>query len=102
MFLAEGLGHAFMSLTEGSTVVYLCSTPYAPGREHGVHPLDPAIGIDWPDVGPDGDPLAGLLSDKDAAAPTLAEAVESGLLSSYAEGFVRGRGSPNPPIGGPR
>ena len=45
MFLAEGLGHAFMSLTEASTVVYLCSTPYAPGREHGVHPLDPAIGI---------------------------------------------------------
>ena len=32
--LAEGLGHAFMALTEQATVLYLCSTPYAPGREH--------------------------------------------------------------------
>ncbi len=48
MFLSEGLGHAFMALSEQATVLYLCSTPYAPGREHGVDPLDPDIGIDWP------------------------------------------------------
>ena len=48
VFLAEGLGHAFMALSDQATVLYLCSTPYAPGREHGVHPLDPEIGIDWP------------------------------------------------------
>ena len=42
VYLSEGLGHAFLSLEDGSTVMYLCSeTPYAPGREHGVHPLDP-------------------------------------------------------------
>ena len=46
LYLSEGLGHAFCSLADGSTVVYLCSTGYNPGREHGVHPLDPAIGID--------------------------------------------------------
>ena len=55
------------------TVVYLCSTPYAPGREHGVHPLDPAIGIDWPDTGTDGQPLTHALSAKDADAPSLEE-----------------------------
>ena len=48
VFLAEGLGHGFMALSEQATVVYLCSTGYAPGREHGVHPLDPALGIAWP------------------------------------------------------
>ena len=54
-----------MALSDQATVLYLCSTPYAPGREHGVHPLDPDIGIDWPvDVEP-------ILSDKDAAAPSL-------------------------------
>ena len=48
LFISEGLGHAFTALSETATVVYLCSTPYAPGREHGVHPLDPAVGIAWP------------------------------------------------------
>ena len=81
MFLAEGLGHAFMALTDGATALYLCSTPYAPGREHGVHPLDPAIGVAWPadeDVTP-------VLSEKDAAAPTLEEALRAGQLPRYAD-----------------
>ena len=81
VFLAEGLGHAFMALTDGATAVYLCSTPYAPGREHGVSPLDPAIGIAWPlDDG-----VAPVLSDKDAAAPTLEQALRAGALPSYAD-----------------
>jgi dTDP-4-dehydrorhamnose 3,5-epimerase len=79
VFLAEGLGHAFMALTDDATALYLCSTPYAPGREHGVDPLDPAIGIAWPlDTEP-------VLSEKDAAAPTLDEALRAGLLPSYQE-----------------
>jgi len=69
-----------MSLEDGSTVAYLCSTGYAPEREHGVHPLDPAIGIVWPTAGRDGRPLTPVLSDKDAAAPLLAAAERSGLL----------------------
>lgn len=77
VYLAEGLGHAFMALNDQATVVYLCSAPYAPGREHGVHPLDPAIGIAWPaGVEP-------VLSQKDATAPTMAEAERAGLLPSY-------------------
>lgn len=75
--LAEGLGHAFMALTDDATVVYLCSTGYAPEREHGIHPLDPGLAIEWP-AG-----LAPVLSAKDAAAPGLAEAERAGLLPSY-------------------
>jgi dTDP-4-dehydrorhamnose 3,5-epimerase len=80
VFLGEGLGHAFMALTDGATALYLCSTPYAPGREHGVNPLDPAIGIGWPLE--DGE--APVLSDKDAAAPSLDEALRAGQLPGYA------------------
>jgi dTDP-4-dehydrorhamnose 3,5-epimerase len=77
IYLAEGLGHAFLALSEQATVVYVCSQPYAPGREHGVHPLDPDLGIDWPaDLTP-------LLSGKDAAAPTAKEAMAMGLLPEY-------------------
>ncbi|MFI8192558.1 dTDP-4-dehydrorhamnose 3,5-epimerase [Streptomyces sp. NPDC085946] len=77
VFLAEGLGHAFMALTDDATVVYLCSTGYAPEREHGVHPLDPALGIAWPEG------VTPVLSPKDAQAPSLAEAERAGLLPSY-------------------
>ncbi|HEY1624414.1 MAG TPA: dTDP-4-dehydrorhamnose 3,5-epimerase [Streptosporangiaceae bacterium] len=79
LFIAEGLGHAFMALTDDCTVMYMCSTPYAPDREHGLHPLDPALGIRWPDD------IEPVLSAKDATAPTLAQALSDGLLPSYAD-----------------
>jgi dTDP-4-dehydrorhamnose 3,5-epimerase len=79
VFLAEGLGHAFMALSNEATVIYLCSTPYSPGSEYGVHPLDPDIGIEWP---ADAEPV---LSSKDAAAPTLEEARRAGLLPVYGD-----------------
>jgi dTDP-4-dehydrorhamnose 3,5-epimerase len=66
-----------MPLTDEATVIYLCSTGYAPEREHGVHPLDPDLGIAWPEHIPP------VLSPKDAQAPSLAEAREAGLLPSY-------------------
>ncbi len=76
-YIAEGLGHAFIGRTDEATVTYMCSAPYTPDREHGINPLDPALGIDWPaDIEP-------LLSAKDAAAPTLEEARAQGLLPSY-------------------
>ncbi|MCK9794977.1 dTDP-4-dehydrorhamnose 3,5-epimerase [Isoptericola sp. 4D.3] len=80
IYLGEGLGHAFMSLEDGSTVLYLCSTGYNPTAEHGIHPLDPEVGIEWPTTARDGSPLTAQLSDKDTAAPTLAQAREQGLL----------------------
>lgn len=79
VYLAEGLGHAFLALSDLASVTYLCSTPYAPAREHGVHPLDPDLALPWPaDVEP-------LLSRKDAAAPRLADAQAAGALPSYAD-----------------
>jgi dTDP-4-dehydrorhamnose 3,5-epimerase len=83
VYVGEGLGHAFLALTDGSVVQYLCSTPYTPGREHGVHPLDHDIGIEWPVTGREGQPLGPLLSAKDQQAPGLSEARERGILPSY-------------------
>ena len=77
LFLSEGLGHAFTALSAEATVVYLCSAPYNPSGEHGVHPLDPDIGITWPEFGDV------ILSDRDAAAPGLKQAQATGLLPSY-------------------
>jgi dTDP-4-dehydrorhamnose 3,5-epimerase len=85
IYLSEGLGHAFLALEDDSTVMYLCSTGYSPGREHGIHPLDPQIAIEWPTTDRHGNPVTPQLSDKDTAAPTLAEAAEQGLLPRYDE-----------------
>ncbi len=83
IYLSEGLGHAFMSLEDDSTVLYLCTTGFAPGREHGIHPLDPDVGIVWPTTGRDGRPLAPQLSAKDLAAPGLSAAASQGMLPRY-------------------
>ena len=79
LYIAEGLGHAFCALSDTATVGYMCSAPYAPKREHGVNPTDPALRIKWPD----GVDLR--LSAKDAAAPTLAAALDQGILPSYSD-----------------
>lgn len=90
VFLPEGLGHGFMALEDGTTVVYLCSAGYAPEREHGVDPTDPGIGIAWPTEGPGGAPLTPTFSPKDAQAPSLAAARDAGLLprADEVEAFV--------------
>ncbi|KAE8764553.1 dTDP-4-dehydrorhamnose 3,5-epimerase family protein [Georgenia thermotolerans] len=85
VYLSEGLGHAFCALEDGSTVMYLCSEPYAPTREHGVHPLSEELAITWPTTDRRGRPLTLQLSDKDAAAPSLRDAAAQGLLPAYAE-----------------
>lgn len=83
IYLSEGLGHAFLSLEDDSTVLYLCSTPYNPGRERGIHPLDPEIAIAWPTTGRNGAPVNLQLSAKDANAPSLDEARRADLLPQH-------------------
>jgi dTDP-4-dehydrorhamnose 3,5-epimerase len=85
VFVSEGLGHGFMALEDNTMISYLCTAPYTPAREHGVHPLDPAIGIEWPTTGRDGRALEPLLSAKDTEAPSLADAEKQGLLPAYDE-----------------
>lgn len=80
VYLAEGLGHAFVSLTDDAVVTYLVSDTFDPGREHGINPLDPDIGLVFPDEA--GEPL---LSPKDVEAPSLRAATERGLLPTWAQ-----------------
>ena len=80
VYLSEGLAHGFLSLQDDSTVMYLCSTPYAPQREHAIAATDPEIGIEWPMPATEL-----LLSDRDAVAPSLAEVRAAGLLPGWEE-----------------
>lgn len=80
VYLAEGLGHAFVALTDDATVSYLVSDVYQPTHEHGIDPLDSTVGLVFPEEA--GSPL---LSPKDRDAPSLEEAAAAGLLPTWDE-----------------
>jgi dTDP-4-dehydrorhamnose 3,5-epimerase len=68
--IPNGIGHAFMALEDNTTIVYLCDQRYSPTGEHEIYPLDPEIGIKWPQE------YNLLLSPKDEAAPRLADVLD--------------------------
>jgi dTDP-4-dehydrorhamnose 3,5-epimerase len=80
IFIPEGLGHAFVALTDDAVVSYLVTAPFNAEREHGIDPTDPNIGLAFPD-----DVGELKLSPKDTEAPSLAEAQGLGLLPAYDE-----------------
>jgi dTDP-4-dehydrorhamnose 3,5-epimerase len=48
LFLPEGCGHAYLTLTPDTDIVYQASVPYAPASSTGVRYDDPAFNIVWP------------------------------------------------------
>lgn len=45
VYLADGIGHAFLALTDDTCMNYLCSAEYVPGTMIDIDALDPEIGI---------------------------------------------------------
>lgn len=84
MVVAEGLAHGFCALRDDSVVSYLVSSTYDPATEHTLDALDPVLALPWPsDLGPP------VRSPRDAVAPTLEQALEQGILPSYADCVTR-------------
>ena len=69
LWVPPGFAHGFLVLTETADFLYKTTDYYAPQAEGCVRWDDPAIGINWPDVG-----FAPLLAEKDARAPMLVDA----------------------------
>ena len=69
-WIPPGFAHGFLVLSESADFLYKASDWYAPEHERSIAWDDPAIGVEWPlqDIG------TPLLSDKDRAAPALAQA----------------------------
>lgn len=70
LWVPPGFAHGFLTLSESADVQYKCTAYYTPGAEGALRWDDPAIGVAWPVSQPG-------LSAKDAAAPTLAEYLQS-------------------------
>lgn len=69
LWVPPGFAHGFLVLSETADFLYKTTAYYAPQAEGSLRWDDPAVGIQWPDLG-----IAPLLADKDAKAPELAQA----------------------------
>ena len=69
LFIPRGFAHGFITLTDDVEVQYKADNLYAPDCDGNIRWDDPTIGIAWP-LTPT------VLSEKDAAAPLLAERSE--------------------------
>lgn len=68
MLIPVGFAHGFCTLRPDTLFAYKVTGYYAPDHDKGVLWNDPALAIDWPVTA-----AAAVVSDKDAAQPTLAE-----------------------------
>lgn len=72
-YVPPGFAHGYYVMSDTALFGYKTTDIYSPATEFGVRWDDPTIGIEWP---LDGEPV---LSDKDRAAPWLADIPESRL-----------------------
>ena len=68
LLIPRGFGHAFLTLTDDVEFLYKADNYYAPEADGGIRWNDPEIGVDWGVEEP-------ILSQKDANAPLLKDAV---------------------------
>ena len=68
LLVPEGFAHGFLTLEPNTEVQYKASAPYDPAADRAIRFDDPAIGVEWPLLAADF-----VLSDKDRAAPLLAD-----------------------------
>jgi dTDP-4-dehydrorhamnose 3,5-epimerase len=80
VLIADGLGHGFLSLQEGSVVSYLCSEEYNPATERQINPLDKDLAIDFSGFGSKFGVEDFFLSDQDKKAQGFQEALGAGIL----------------------
>ena len=78
IYIPDGFAHGFCVTSEVADVAYKVSAVYDPAAEGGIAYDDPEIGIEWPHV-------ELRVSDRDAAAPRLADAAD-GLPFDYGSG----------------
>lgn len=70
IFIPEGFAHGFCVTSDVADVTYKVSAYYDPAAESGIAYDDPDIGIAWPDI-------ELRVSERDAAAPRLAQVAGS-------------------------
>ncbi|MBV9232829.1 MAG: dTDP-4-dehydrorhamnose 3,5-epimerase family protein, partial [Candidatus Eremiobacteraeota bacterium] len=65
LYIPRGFLHGFLALEDETMVAYKQTAPYDPAAEFSIAWNDPELAIEWPL------PAAPILSERDAASPTL-------------------------------
>jgi dTDP-4-dehydrorhamnose 3,5-epimerase len=63
MYVPEQFAHGYLTLAPATETFYQVSESFAPSYERGIRWNDPAIGIQWPEIG------IRVISEKDAGHP---------------------------------
>lgn len=85
LYFPVGLGHAFVALEDDTVMSYMITSSYVPEYELAISVTDPALNLPIPqDIAP-------IFSERDIAAPTLAQARERGMLPDYRRSLEIGR-----------
>lgn len=77
VFVPGGLAHGYCVTSELGVITYLLSSPYSPAVELEINPFDETLNVPWNLSG------EAVLSDKDAAAPSLIERREARQLPHF-------------------
>ena len=67
--MSEGFAHGFLALEDDTLFSYLCGDRYDPESDGGICWDDPRLAVSWPLDRVE----QTIISEKDAALPTLAE-----------------------------
>ena len=70
LWVPPGFAHGYAVTSEGADVAYKVTAEYEPTLDRGIRWNDPAIGIEWPNIGSTGP----IVSEKDRRLPLLSEA----------------------------
>jgi dTDP-4-dehydrorhamnose 3,5-epimerase len=72
LVIPPGCAHGYQTLIDDSELIYLVTAAYSAQAEDGINPLDPAVGIRWPEA-------VGEVSERDAGQQMLNAAEYAGL-----------------------
>jgi dTDP-4-dehydrorhamnose 3,5-epimerase len=79
VLLPAGAAHGFCVRSEHAALSYLLSSPFNPTMELEINPFDETLSVPW------GLNEPAIMSEKDAAAPSLNDRIASGQLPAYVD-----------------
>ncbi|MFJ3586847.1 dTDP-4-dehydrorhamnose 3,5-epimerase family protein [Streptomyces sp. NPDC090127] len=77
VFVPEGVGHGFLTLTDDACICYVLSSAHVPGTQIDINPLDPDLDLPWGFTEPP------LISEKDAHAMSVADGISLGTFAHW-------------------
>ncbi|MCT4356207.1 dTDP-4-dehydrorhamnose 3,5-epimerase family protein [Streptomyces sp. Je 1-79] len=79
VFIPEGVAHGFLTLADDTCISYVLSTAHVPGTQIDIDPLDPELSLPW---GLTEEPV---MSEKDARAMSVRQALSAGVLAHWSD-----------------